>query len=110
MKVLQLPPAAGTGPTIRSLRQELAVLLHTTQHCHYVCRYLGLTVKEGRFCIVMKLYPESLFELILRQPGRSAHRMEGIHMQGGLRIPVFQSHLEYRVCHLQYGNVSFVTE
>ena len=39
------------------------------QDCHNICRYLGITHKDNRFCIVMTRYPRSLADLMHSQPG-----------------------------------------
>ena len=69
--MVQLNPGAGEhDPLVKSLKRELAVLLHVSHQCDHVCRYHGFTRKGSQFCIVMRLYKQSLAQLIRRQPGK----------------------------------------
>ncbi|KAG1673755.1 hypothetical protein FOA52_002324 [Chlamydomonas sp. UWO 241] len=80
VKAMQLPGAMsvndGDGtimadaPALASLKRELVVLLHITQECQFVARYLGITRKGDKFCIVMALYPGSLSEFMGASSGR----------------------------------------
>ena len=63
VKVMQLVQGPD-NPMADSFKRELAVLMHISHCCDHVCRYLGFTCKEGKFCIVMRLYKQSLSQMI----------------------------------------------
>ena len=44
---------------LQIFRRETQVLFLATMRCHNVCKAYGTAVKEGKLCIVMKLYKES---------------------------------------------------
>ncbi len=70
VKVLERSPGSdGDHPMVKTLKRELAVLMHISYRCDHVCRYLGFTVKGHKFCIVMRLYKQSLSAMIAEQPG-----------------------------------------
>ncbi|GAX78385.1 hypothetical protein CEUSTIGMA_g5827.t1 [Chlamydomonas eustigma] len=71
IKTIKLP-REGEGPdgiAVASLKKEIAVLVKATQHCHYVCRYHGVSRKDNCFCLVMAKYPKSLADHIADYPG-----------------------------------------
>jgi hypothetical protein len=42
------------------VRGEIAEVLSVMNRCSFVCCYQYLTMKDGKLCIIMKLYKESL--------------------------------------------------
>lgn len=52
---------------VEKLKQEVLVLMRITDHCRHTCRWLGVTLMEGKFCIVMKLYKSNLVQLVRQQ-------------------------------------------
>ncbi|EKX49382.1 hypothetical protein GUITHDRAFT_67940, partial [Guillardia theta CCMP2712] len=52
-------------------RRETEVLFLAAMRCHNVCKVYGTTIKDGKLCIVMRLYRQSLQDLIQQQPRRS---------------------------------------
>ena len=70
VKVLQLSIGSGDSDRLlKSLKRELAVLMHISHTCDHVARFLGFTIKDGNACIVMRLYPHSLADAIARAEG-----------------------------------------
>jgi hypothetical protein len=49
-------------------RRETGVLFMAAMRCHNVCKVYGTTFKDGKLCIVMKLYKESMMSLMKRHP------------------------------------------
>lgn len=47
---------------------QVLILQRLTIGCHHICRYHGITLKDGRLCIVMHLYPMSLAGHLAGQP------------------------------------------
>eukprot|EP00960_Hanusia_phi_P048418 758936-Hanusia_phi.AAC.1 len=52
-------------------RRETEVLFLAAMRCHNVCKVYGTTIKDGKLCIVMRLYRQSLQDLIQQQPSRA---------------------------------------
>ena len=50
--------------------KELQVLHRAAMRCQHACRLYGTTVKQGKLCLVMKLYAQSLDRLMRAQPHR----------------------------------------
>jgi hypothetical protein len=50
-------------------RRETGVLFMAATRCHNVCKVYGTTIKDGKMCIVMRLYKESMQGLMRRYPG-----------------------------------------
>jgi hypothetical protein len=42
------------------VRREIAAVLSVINKCSFVCCYQHLAMKDGKLCIIMKLYKESL--------------------------------------------------
>ena len=61
-------PSAFAEEEYHMFRRETGVLFMAASRCHNVCKVYGTTVKEGKMCIVMKLYKESMAALVRRQP------------------------------------------
>jgi serine/threonine protein kinase len=61
-------PSAFADEEYSMFRRETGVLFMAASRCHNVCKVYGTTVKEGKMCIVMKLYKESMAALVRRQP------------------------------------------
>ena len=62
-------PSAFAEEELKVFRREVGVLFMAASRCHNVCKVYGTTVKDGKLCIVMRLYRESMAALLRRQPG-----------------------------------------
>ena len=62
-------PSAFAEEEYTMFRRETGVLFMAASRCHNVCKVYGTTVKEGKMCIVMKLYKESMAGMVRRQQG-----------------------------------------
>lgn len=63
-------PSAFGPEEMKMFRRETAVLFLAAMRCHNVCKVYGTAVKDGKLCIIMKLYKESMRGLLSRTPGR----------------------------------------
>jgi serine/threonine protein kinase len=63
-------PSAFGPEEMKMFRRETAVLFLAAMRCHNVCKVYGTAVKDGKLCIIMKLYKESMRGLLARTPGR----------------------------------------
>lgn len=62
-------PSAWGAEEMDMFRRETGVLFLAAMRCHNVCKVYGTTFKDGKLCIVMKLYKESMGGLMRRSPG-----------------------------------------
>ena len=72
-------PSAFGPEEMKMFRRETAVLFLAAMRCHNVCKVYGTAAKEGKLCIVMKLYKESMRGLLLRSEG---HKLSLDKVQG----------------------------
>jgi len=54
---------------MRGLESEIEILKAAASKCLYTVKIYGTTIKDGRLCIVMKLYESSLAKVISLAPG-----------------------------------------
>jgi hypothetical protein len=54
VKVIDLSDAPQA--TRQALLREAAVVLRVSGECHHTCQYKGATIKNNRFCLVIKRY------------------------------------------------------
>ena len=52
-------------------KQLLALYMRLSWRCASAARYLGYALVGARFCVVMRLYPDSLAAVVGRSPGGS---------------------------------------
>lgn len=62
-------PSAFGPEEMKMFRRETAVLFLAAMRCHNVCKVYGTAVKDGKVCIIMKLYKESMRGLLGRTEG-----------------------------------------
>jgi len=62
-------PSAFGPEEMKMFRRECGVLFLAAMRCHNVCKVYGTALKEGKLCIVMKLYKESMRGLLGRSEG-----------------------------------------
>ena len=75
-------PSAFGPEEMRMFRRETAVLFLAAMRCHNVCKVYGTAVKEGKLCIIMKLYKESMRGLLLRTEGNKLS-LDKVQRYGG---------------------------
>ncbi len=61
-------PSAWGEEEMNMFRRETGVLFMAAMRCHNVCKVYGTTFKDGKLCIVMKLYKESMQSMMKRYP------------------------------------------
>lgn len=52
VKVVSLRTAP--QPVCQALMREAAVVLKVSGECRHTCQYKGVTIKDNKFCLVMK--------------------------------------------------------
>jgi serine/threonine protein kinase len=62
--------------------RETAVLFLAAMRCHNVCKVYGTAEKDGKLCIIMKLYKESMRGLLQRTDGHKLS-LEDVKRYGG---------------------------
>lgn len=62
MKVVDLCGASSS--VCKSLQRQVAAVLKVSSACLRTCRCYGITIKDNKFCLVMKKYDQSLAQVI----------------------------------------------
>jgi hypothetical protein len=82
VKVVSLSTAP--QPARQALMREAAVIFKVSRECRHTCQYKGVTVKDNKFCLVMK----------------GGHAVKGtlFPAQGGRMQRMYLSCLSMRLC------------
>lgn len=69
--VKKLPTAQVSSDALAQFKSKLQTLAFASSMCNRLCRLLGFIVLDGNLCLVMRLYQQSLQQLLATSEGKS---------------------------------------
>lgn len=69
--VKKLPTAQVSSEALAQFKSKLQTLAFASSTCNRLCRLLGFIVLDGNLCLVMRLYQQSLQQLLATSEGKS---------------------------------------